>query len=320
MKRYADQIRSDTDIQGTALALPASIRNAVGVALIALSTGCAGKQTPESAPLQEAGTAQEPQYGTIEISESDGPEDIPGKDHDSNDLPLAEAIEYGDEVYEGVRKARDGFLNYFHVDAENLQPLYSERYYSVGNFHQNRAWVIEDGMDFGTPDIIGDYFHIKPDGQRAYPENYNEAGDFHEGRAWVREGDIFEYKVEGPRKDYIVPLDSRSLRDSWERIKKEKASFVRYIRGEYFHIDPYGQPVYPQRYEFAGDYSEGLAPVKLNGQSYHIELDGSPAYPARYQGRFGPFKNGRAPLITCCPLKIAGDVTRDGKLHPKEEK
>ena len=51
---------------------------------------------------------------------------------------------------------------------------------------------------------------------------------------------------------------------------------VRNQKAEYFHIDITGQPIYKERYTYAGDYRDGFACVRLkNGRYQHIDLEGN---------------------------------------------
>ena len=51
----------------------------------------------------------------------------------------------------------------------------------------------------------------------------------------------------------------------------------------WLHIYPDGTPAYKERYDYAGDFHEGLAEVYSDQGCFHIHLDGTPAYKERYE-------------------------------------
>lgn len=65
------------------------------------------------------------------------------------------------------------------------------------------------------------------------------------------------------------------------------------IDGKWCHVDPKGKPIYEEKFENVGPFSEGLAAVKKDGLWYHINMDGTPAYEQRYD-YVGSFSDGLA--------------------------
>jgi hypothetical protein len=70
--------------------------------------------------------------------------------------------------------------------------------------------------------------------------------------------------------------------------------------GKWGYADAAGQFVIPAQFEFAGEFSEGVAAVKLDGRLGYIGLDGRFVIPAKFFAA-GPFKEGFAWVMTRKP-------------------
>ena len=49
---------------------------------------------------------------------------------------------------------------------------------------------------------------------------------------------------------------------------------VAHTAGKWYHVNLKGNPLYPERYEYARNFYQGIAVVKLNGKEIFIGTDG----------------------------------------------
>lgn len=132
--------------------------------------------------------------------------------------------------YEGFAAVKDD-RGYFHIDI-NGHDIYKQRYDWVGNF-QEGASVVKDHET---------YYHINQNGKRIYSENYYYTGDFKYGIAVAinAEGKATHIKKNGE-------LLHGKFFEELELFHKGYA--VAKDRDGFFHIDKYGNALYPQRYK-----------------------------------------------------------------------
>ncbi|OGH79269.1 MAG: hypothetical protein A2469_04515 [Candidatus Magasanikbacteria bacterium RIFOXYC2_FULL_40_16] len=113
--------------------------------------------------------------------------------------------------------------------------------------YSQRYKMVED-FSFGRAVVVDDqdnFFHIKPDGSPAYAERYLTVKMF-----TIVEEDLFLS---------VVMDNDRNC----------------------FHIDRDGRPAYLYRFDYAGDFSSGLAPIRTDEVYYYILPNGEPAHGPR---------------------------------------
>lgn len=74
-----------------------------------------------------------------------------------------------------------------------------------------------------------------------------------------------------------------------------------------FHVDFDRNAIYPERYDWVGNYSYDRAIAKRAGKWFHIGLDGKPAYPERYD-RVLPYSQWNVTVYTTDDERIVVDL------------
>lgn len=142
-------------------------------------------------------------------------------------------------------------------------PLYSKRFQKVLSFHDPGLAPVKEN---------GEWFHIKPNGQKAYSQTFDQAFGFYDERATVvLDDEWFHIKPDG--------RDAYERRFSWCGNFQQELCSVCDKSGLYHHIKLNGEGAYPERYIYAGDFRDGVAVVKRSdGLSKHIKTNGEPLH------------------------------------------
>lgn len=188
------------------------------------------------------------------------------------------------------------------------------RYDFIGLYHNGLAYVRLDDK----------YGFIDKRGDEVVPLVYDRAGDFSEGLAAVeRDGkwgyidvfgkeqikllydNAFEFSqgmaavVLGEKLGFIDKsgkLVVPPIYDVYSNVIKFSGSLAVVRKGLYGFINREGEIVIPLEYEYAHDFIEGLAAVRLNGKWGFIDTVGNIVIPFKYDD-VGDFKNGKVDVI-----------------------
>jgi len=97
---------------------------------------------------------------------------------------------------------------------------------------------------------------------------------------------------------------------SWVAPFHEGLAQARDKKGKYFHVHLDGKPAYPQRFDWVGAFSQGLARACEDGKYFHIHINGKPAYPQRFDW-LGPTVRGLTKVrLGSETFRITADGTR----------
>ena len=138
-------------------------------------------------------------------------------------------------------------------------PLYLARFERVLKFHEPGLAPVVDRSGA---------YHIAPDGHPAYEARHVRTFGFYEGRAAVQGADGW----------FHVLADGEALqraRYAWCGNFQQGRCTVRDLDGRYLHLDQEGNPAYPERYRYAGDYRDHVAMVQGDdGLHTHVGYGG----------------------------------------------
>ncbi len=82
---------------------------------------------------------------------------------------------------------------------------------------------------------------------------------------------------------FVHPFNGQSSRAFDEGSPfQEGLAAVKLSTGKWCHIDEELNPAYRARYDWVGDFNQGLAPAAIDGQMFHITRSGHIAYNQRY--------------------------------------
>jgi hypothetical protein len=161
-------------------------------------------------------------------------------------------------------------------------------YFSDGMAMINAAESEKDGYKIGFLDRTG---------ALAIDEQLLEAHDFHEGLARAI--------IEGPCKR--GPRPCASLRGTFV-LPGYSSPTADTPRCRYAFIDKTGRPIFEQRFDDAQDFSEGLAPVKIDGQWGFIDKTGALVVKPHFDNA-DSFSDG---LALVSQNGLSGFITHDG--------
>lgn len=147
----------------------------------------------------------------------------------------------------------------------------------------------------------GKWGYIDKSGELVIPYQWEKAGTFRNGIAYVYDDGQYGYiDRDGTFK---VPM---GLKDSDLTPIKAPDS------GLWGYADRDGKVVIPFEWEYAREFSEGLACVEKNGVCGFIDYSGALVIPRRFLWA-GDFKDGYAPIHDCVRAE-ASHVSKDGTL------
>lgn len=129
--------------------------------------------------------------------------------------------------------------------------------------------------------------HLDPQGKPLYPRRFDQVLPFHEpGLAPVTMGGkAWHIRLDG--EDAYTERFERSFGFYCEVAAVSKA-------GDWFHITPNGQALYPERYSFVGNFQSACCVVcDAMGRYFHIDLQGHALYQSRWR-YCGDFREGVA--------------------------
>ncbi len=141
------------------------------------------------------------------------------------------------------------------------QPFYAARFCRVHKYH-----------DPGLAPVVDDTgaYHIDPHGRPAYAARFRQTWGFYEGLAAVEADDGWHHILPDG-----APLSA--YRFDWCGNFQERRCTVRQRDSRYLHLDATGEPAYPERHGYAGDFCDGAAVVRSleNDLCTHITPEGS---------------------------------------------
>ncbi len=173
--------------------------------------------------------------------------------------------------FEGLAAVPDG-PKWGYID-EAGRYVIPPRFDEVRNFHEGLA-AVKEGRNWGYVDRNGDYL-ISP--------VLMNAGDYHEDRARVQlRGKIRCYR--SPRKS---DPDNKDDGDDWDLLC---------IQPKFGYLDRNGHLAIRPGFDWAADFSEGLAAVQVKGLWGYITPTGQWVIPARFQ-LAGHFSAGVARVV-----------------------
>lgn len=156
------------------------------------------------------------------------------------------------------------------------------RTYGVGEFHEGRAVIYVKNEGAAEPVLRMDYRagYIDETGRVVVAPRYYSASDFSEGLAFV-ESEEFEG---------LIDRDGRRVFRTDEKVKKFQeglaAAGARDGRKDgWGYIDRTGRRVIEGPYDFADDFSEGLAGVEIDNKYGFINRRGETVVPPRFDLR-----------------------------------
>jgi hypothetical protein len=172
--------------------------------------------------------------------------------------------------------------------------------------------------------VGGRFGFMDREGKLAIPARFTSVDDFSEGLAmvcdaetcaWIgvggkavvgpgfmsgtaaRNGVVAAYLAMGMSRKRVVLMrtDGKQIPGEFEDAGNLSEGLIPVrVGGEWGYADASGERAIPQRWLWAGDFSEGLAVVKLDrGSCTYIDRKGNPAFAATFRD-CGPFANGRA--------------------------
>ncbi len=167
----------------------------------------------------------------------------------------------------------EGFYGYIDKDNQFVIPATYEEAYP---FSENRACVRQGEL----------YGYIDTTGTMVIPAEYELAFDFTEDGAVVKQGD---YGV-------IDSLGNTTILTVWDQLSPNLSGG--YVKGKqngsWVYADSFGDAL-SEGYQYLGDFSEGLCPVKaVDGYGY-IDADFNLVIPADWDSA-GDFSEGLAPV------------------------
>lgn len=168
------------------------------------------------------------------------------------------------EEYDDVSNFSDGLalvkngVRYSYIDKAGNRV--GKEYVSAQSFSEGFA-VVSDGINF---------FHIDVSGKKLSREIFSYVGDFSEGLAKViSDGEGF----------YIDKLGSRVFGDFDDYTGSFSEGFAVATAKDagYYFMDKQGKDIFPKTgyFEYAEDFSEGLALVKLEREYYFMDKSGN---------------------------------------------
>jgi hypothetical protein len=101
-----------------------------------------------------------------------------------------------------------------------------------------------------------------------------------------------------PQSTPEIPLKKQTCGDLWP-VQQDK---------KWGYIDKTGKLIIPFKFDHAGDFSEGLAAVKLAGKYGYIDQTGKVVIPPRFDGG-RPFSEGLA-VVVICHFDRKGEILR----------
>jgi KWG repeat domain protein len=126
---------------------------------------------------------------------------------------------------------------------------------------------------------------------------------------WIEKKEARKKKKVEKKKKYKVGKVVISLKYDWAGSFSEGLAPVR-LNGKYGYINKSGKLVLPLKYEDAWDFREGLAPVRLNGKYGYINKSGKLVLPLKYEDAWD-FREGLAPVELS---GMWGYINKSGKL------
>ncbi len=145
--------------------------------------------------------------------------------------------------------------------------------------------------------------HLK-DGIPLYKKRFNEVLAFHSpGLAAVKDATAAYH---------IHPDGTPAYKNRFDRtfgFYEGKSTVAK--NHEMFHIFPDGSRVYPENYQWCGNFQDDVCAVRnSDAQCFHIDADGNALYREKYTYA-GDFKDGIA--VVCNGLGKSSHITKDGK-------
>jgi len=171
-----------------------------------------------------------------------------------------------------------------------------KRSFLYGGFHYPARGVFAEGLKpFMNADEL--YGYIGQDGTVALEPQYGWAGNFSDGLATVVTGDKRMYIDKTGTPVLVLQIECKEWKDFSEG--RARVGFGPGYTGEKWgYIDRTGQLVIPAHFDEAGDFSEGLARVKVKGDPDkwgYIDKQGNYVIPPQFYSA-GDFREGLAPV------------------------
>lgn len=163
-----------------------------------------------------------------------------------------------------------------HIDLAG-RPAYQVRFARTFGFYEGLAAV----------DSGGDWFHIRPGGERAHEAGWAWCGNYQGGRCPVRRADgrYFHIDTDGE------PLGSATWRYTGDF--RDGVAVVQREDGLHTHIDEEGGPVHDRWFVDLDVFHKGFARARDARGWTHVDTDGRPTYERRFAA-VEPFYNGQA--------------------------
>jgi hypothetical protein len=151
--------------------------------------------------------------------------------------------------------------------------------FAVGEFSEGRAVIyLKEGEVAGTPRLTAGY--IDADGRVVIAPRFYTARDFSEGLAYV-EGKGFRGFINAQGKT-VIRLDDDLMANDFHGGLAVVRELLWSGRDDWGYIDRTGKLVIKRQYQFATDFSEGLAGVAVAGKYGFIDRRGEVTIPPRF--------------------------------------
>lgn len=185
-------------------------------------------------------------------------------------------------------------------------------------FQYDSAWPFTEGL--ARVEVNGMWGFIDSTGNFAVPPRYQRVFDFSEGLAAAKDSDLWGF-IDRTGKMVIPP---QYLHATWFSSNGLAPVQVRDMNGKLIegYINKSGQFIIEPRFEAAGCFSEGLAPVVINGKLGYIDYTGNVVIAPRFdRGELTVFTNGMAPVKLQGKtgyINRAGDIVVDARFDKGE--
>ena len=193
-----------------------------------------------------------------------------------------------------IANIKNGYYKYYVSDYTNsLKKNYSAKDMAGLNIrvevYDKNGLVAVYIIPYNPNGVIWEVFEIK--NGRVVPIQ-NTYKNVKGKKWWIEKKEARKKKKVEKKKKYKVGKVVISLKYDWAGSFSEGLAPVR-LNGKYGYINKSGKLVLPLKYEDAWDFSEGLAPVELSGMWGYINKSGKLVIPLKYQSA-GFFSEGLA--------------------------
>ena len=196
----------------------------------------------------------------------------------ANQEPMVKWYDYYfEESTEGLFKINvDGKYGFMDQNGKIVIPA---KFNGVWDFDQGMAVAYISEQADGTFSYMSRYGYIDKSGKEIIPFKYDFVENFNDGTARVSIDNKWGI-IDKTGKEIVEPKYSVMYYPYEGLIGILEGS---YTDGKWGFIDTKGTQVIPPIYESIGNFSEGLAPVKLNGKFGFIDKTGKEVLPFMYE-------------------------------------